>query len=106
MFTWSKGRYPFLMAAGNDHFRVCIVDSHDFLHEKVETVCLWFKITRRLLKLLRFDQVELRADSYIPHRQLRINPVPHEPDKVLAMFVAFPEPEGRRFVLPENYKRM
>ena len=31
---------------------------------------------------------------------------PNEPDKVLVMFIAFPKPKGRRFVLLERFKRM
>ena len=96
------------MAPGDDHFRVRIV-KYFFLNLIVKRVWLWFKISRSLLRLLQFDRVEVRADDYVPRLagNMRVKPVPHEPDKVLIiMFTAFLEPRGRRFVLLERFQRM
>ena len=84
----------------NDDFRVRIVDIHNFVNVAVEKVWLWFKISRSLSRLLRLDQVEVRVEDYVPRldRHIRIKPVPHELDKVVVMFIAYPEPERRRFV--------
>ena len=54
------------MAQGDDYFRVSITDVDEFFPEVVQKVWLCFKISRNLLKLLRFDRVEVQADSYVP----------------------------------------